>query len=340
MENKVIQQNVGIDASKESFYACFILQTNEQKKKVKASRKFSNNADGYRAMTHWVSAKRDKTVPVSYTMEATGVYHENLAYYLNDLEERVHVVVPSRAKRYASSFKQKSKTDKIDAKILGFMGLERDLDQWKPFSPVFRVLKGLTRERSSLIKYRTMLKNQRHGLESSAYPHRKSLSRNTQMIRMTDKQIADIEKEIETVVEQDTEVKRKLLKVMSIPGVGFLTAVIVVAETDGFALIKSRKQLVSFAGLDVKIKESGKWKGRAKISKRGNVHIRKALYFPAFTASRYSHTYKMFYERLLDENKLPLVASVAVQRKILSLIFTLWKNDTTYIESYQNKKVA
>lgn len=337
---KLIKQNVGIDVSKDTFATCFTVHTDEHKKKIKASRKFSNTIDGFKALTQWVETKRDKSIPVEYTMEATGVYYENLAYYLDDLNEIVHIIIPSRAKRYATSFKEKSKTDKIDAKMLGYMGLERELERWKPSSPMFKVLKGITRERSSLIKYRTMLKNQRHALNASALPHKKSLTRIGQMIRMINKQILDIEKEIENIVDQDLELKKKLLQVQSIPGVGFSTAVIIVAETDGFALIKSIKQLVSYAGLDVKIRVSGKWKGRSKISKRGNVHIRKALYFPALSSSNHCITHKLFYNRLLENKQIPMVASVAVQRKLLGLIYTLWKNDTTYIENYQQKRAA
>ena len=85
---------------------------------------------------------------------------------------------------------------------------------------------------------------------------------------------------------------------LSIPGVGAITAATIVAETNGFAAIKNMKQLTSYAGLDVRINESGKWKGKSTISKRGNSHIRKALFFPAISHKTHDKTAGKFYERI------------------------------------------
>ena len=134
--------------------------------------------------------------------------------------------------------------------------------------------------------------------------------------------------------------KIKVDKVTTIPGVGFITAIVVIAETHGFALITSIKQLVSYAGLDIRIRESGKWKGKPKITKKGNVQIRKALYFPSYTSIKYSETSARFYERLFRKKGKSMIAATAVQRKLLGLIYTLWKNDTIFVENYQHNKAT
>jgi transposase len=337
---KIHKQNVGIDVSGKELAVCLMVETVEFKRKIKGTRKFPNNEEGIKSLHRWVEERRDPSVAIRYTMEATGVYHENLAYYLQDQGEIVHIVLPNRAKKYAQSLEYKSKTDKIDSKILARMGLERELQIWTPMSPVFRLLKGLTRERSMLIKHRTMLKNQRHAMMEMAWTNKKSISRVDQLIRQINKQIEAIEDEVEKMVDQEEVLKKKLLKLMTIPGIGFLSAVIIVAETDGFTLIRSRKQLISFAGLDVKIQESGKWKGKPRISKKGNVHIRKALYFPALTAARDARFEGNLYNRIFEKKGIAMIASVALQRKMLALMFTLWKNDTIYVENYQKGKAA
>ena len=337
---KIHKQNVGIDVSGKELAVCLMVLTQGFKSKIKGTRKFSNDEKGILSLHRWVEDKRDQTLEVHYTMEATGVYHENLAYFLQQQGEVVHIVLPNRAKKYAGSLEYRSKTDKIDSKILARMGLERELPVWSPMSPVFRELKGLTRERSMMIKHRTMLKNQKHALMQMVWSNKKSTGRIDRLIREINKQIHVIEQEVEKIVDQDDLLKKKLLKLMTIPGIGFLTAVIIVAETDGFALIKNRKQLVSFAGLDVKIRESGKWKGTPRISKKGNVFIRKALYFPALTATRSSTFEKNLYERILNKRGLTMIASVAVQRKMLALTYTLWKNDEVFIENYLQSNAA
>ncbi len=332
----IIKQNVGIDVSKNELAICFTVLLEDLSIRIKGTRKFKNTLSGFAKLLSWVENRKDSSLPVSFTLEPTGVYHENAAYFLNNKNQRVHIVLTRKAKKYAESLGTNSKTDKLDSKALGRMGVERNLELWQPGAAVYRTLKVLTRERSAIIKVRVMFLNQKEAMTHSAYQNKKSVNRLKHLIKELDNQINKIEKDIERVVDQNVEIKERLFKLITIPGVAFLTAITIIAETDGFALIKSIKQIVAYAGLDVKIRESGKWKGKAKISKAGNVHIRKALYFPAFSTKKYSEKYNKFYERLVQTKGEKMIAAVAVQRKLLGLIYTLWKNNTTYVENYQS----
>lgn len=337
---KVKRQNVGIDVSKDSLVSCLVFLTRDFEIKIKASKKFQNNAKGFSELLNWANSKKENNLEIGFTMEPTGVYYEGIAYYLFEKKQIVHVVLPNRAKKYAESIQEKTKTDKLDAKALGRLGVERKLNKWHVDSPVYRKLKTLTRKRNALIKERTVFQNQLHALNHSADPFKKSVTRLKQIIRFINNQIKAIENDCERIVSKDEMLKNKVDKVTTIPGVGFITAITIIAETHGFALITSIKQLVSYAGLDIKIRESGKWKGKPKITKKGNVQIRKALYFPSYTSVKYSQTSAMFYKRLFEKKGKSMIAATAVQRKLLGLIYTLWKNDTTYIENYQQGKAA
>ena len=123
----------------------------------------------------------------------------------------------------------------------------------------------------------------------------------------------------------------------TIPGIGFITVVTVAAETQGFDNFTSLRQLSSFAGYDIQLKESGKFKGKTKISKKGNSHIRRAMYMPSLSAIGHSQTYKKIYNRLYEKKENGLIAGTAIQRKLLGLIYTLWKNDTEFEDNYQSK---
>ena len=81
-------------------------------------------------------------------------------------------------------------------------------------------------------------------------------------------------------------VKEKVQNICQIKGVGLLTLAAVLAEINGFELFRNYKQLVSFAGFDVVERESGMSTGNTKISKKGNGHLRRAMFMPAFTAVR------------------------------------------------------
>ena len=92
-------------------------------------------------------------------------------------------------------------------------------------------------------------------------------------------------------------------------------------------------QLTSYAGLDVRINESGKWKGKSAISKRGNSHIRKALFFPAISHKTHDKTAGKFYERIKAKKGIGMVAAVAVEQKLLRLMFSLWKKEEMFQET-------
>jgi transposase len=117
--------------------------------------------------------------------------------------------------------------------------------------------------------------------------------------------------------------------------VRLLAATIIVAETNGFETFENIKQLTSYAGLDIRIQESGKWKGKTKISKQGNSHIRKALYMPAISKITHDKTTKLFYERLVEAKKAKMQAVIAVEIKLLGLMFSLWGKKEMYNPDYK-----
>jgi hypothetical protein len=100
---------------------------------------------------------------------------------------------------------------------------------------------------------------------------------------------------------------------------------------NGFQLFSSAAQLTSYCGYDVVENQSGKRKGKTRISKKGNAHIRKALHFPALNVVRFkTGTFPDLFERILDRTRIPMKGYVAVQRKLLCLIFTLWKKEQAF----------
>jgi transposase len=111
------------------------------------------------------------------------------------------------------------------------------------------------------------------------------------------------------------------------------------AETNGFELIRNKRQLTSYAGFDVKEKQSGtSVRGKARISKRGNRYLRKAMHLPALTAIKHSDRFKAIFLRLVSKHGIKMKAAVAVQRKLLEMIYTIYKTKTLYNEDYLKMK--
>lgn len=125
----------------------------------------------------------------------------------------------------------------------------------------------------------------------------------------------------------------------TIPGLGELTAVIILAETNGFELIRNKKQLTSYAGMDIKEKQSGtSVKGKPRLSKKGNKHIRRAMHLPSLAAVRHNQIYKKVYARLVSKHGIKMKALIAIQRKLLELSYILVKNQSVFDPNYEEKR--
>lgn len=337
----LLKQNVGVDISKDSFVATFAIMLQGQIIENKRTRNFRNTTKGITEFIEWVNKLKTPTLDLHVTMEATGVYYEELAYTLYELDNTiVHVLLPNIAKKYFESLNVKIKTDKVDSKILGQMGLERFLKPWVLSSKIYRNLRTLSREKGQLVKESTMVKNQLHAETHTAEPLKRTITRFKNRIKYLAKQIKSVEQDIDKVLASDNFVSDKVKIIKTIPGISTATIVGVIAETGGFVNIKSIKQLTSYSGYDVSIQESGKWKGKSSISKKGNSHIRRLMHMPTLSSIRYSKNHKSTYNRIIENKEYKMIGVVAMQRKILGLIYTLWKNDSEYIEDYQKNKTA
>lgn len=333
MHDKILKYSSGVDLSGSDFKVCFSQINLAQEVKVKGSRKFTNTLAGFKAYDSWLKKyHKDKSVALKITMEATGVYHEKLAYYLHQKGYNVSVVLPNRSKKYLESIGLKSKTDKLDAKGLAQMGAEQNLPIWQPFSVHIYELKTLSRHRSRLQKMITSVKNQLHAHQQMGYVTKSVIRQLKQMLKTFEKQVQKLEQEIDKVLQKDEQLANKVrLIATSINGIGLLTVVTLAAETNGFQLFSSQGQLTSFCGYDVVENQSGKRKGKTKISKKGNAHIRKALHFPALNVVRLqTGTFPDLYQRVFSRTHIPMKGYVAVQRKLLCLIYFLWKSDQAF----------
>jgi len=338
---KLLKQAIGIDCAKDDFVASYGKYFYNTEVQVTLTQTIKNNEQGFAKLEQLIKKTAVKEIPINIVMEATGVYHEKLACFLYDKGYPVSVVLPQRAKAFMKTLKTKTVTDKESSKGLTVMGLEKKLDLWQKPDEVFNQLKQLSREREQLQKLLTQTKNQLHAEKAGAWPNKKSITRMTLLQKMYNKQIDEIEKDIEAIIKANPDLQKRINHVTTIPGVGLITAVTTIAETNGFNLIRNKRQLVSFTGYDVVEKQSGiSVRGKAHISHRGNRHIRRAMHMPALTSIRHTEHSKELFKRLVSKHGIKMKGVVAVQRKMLVLIYTLWKKQEDYDETkYSVKKI-
>ena len=330
---------MGLDISAKTIYACISSIDAAQRVTVKSSCKIDNTLAGFKQLDQWVNKHhKQKDIPLVVNMEATGVYYENCALYLFKQGYSVSVLLPNKAKKWLQSDGLKSKNDKIDAQGLSKMGAEKALELWQPAAEYYYQLRAMTRQHQSLQESKTAANNQLHAEERGMYKNKMVIKQLKQQANFIEKQIADLETAIEAHIALNKEVAEKVHNICKIKGLGILTVAVILAETNGFILFKNGPQLISYAGYDVIENQSGDHNGKTKISKKGNSRIRRILHMPAFNMVRYKQTpFIDLYNRTLGKHGLKMKSYVAIQKKLLVLIYSLWKNNTAYDIDYRNK---
>ena len=334
-----LKYSVGLDIASKKINICISVIDSNQKVIVVSSKAFLNTLNGFKDMEDWiVKNHKEKEVPLVLCMEATGVYHKNCALYFSERKYKTSIILPNKAKHYLISLGLKSKNDSIDAKGLSKMGAEQCLELWQPMGKFFYELRQYTRQHQNLQEQKTVFNNQLHALEYAMFKSKKMIKQQQNTIKLFDKQLKELEKLMKNLIDSDEIIKQKVSNICKIKGIGMLTVSTILAETNGFELFKNYKQLVSYAGFDVVERESGTITGKTKISKKGNGHIRRAMFMPAF--STITHKEKPLldlYNRTFEKHGIKMKSYVAVQKKLLTMIYHIWKKNEEYDPNYQEK---
>ena len=332
---EILKQVLGIDVAQKELVVSLGRMQEDLTLEIFANKSFTNTSKGFAALIAWKKKLTEPSVATRFVMEATGVYHESLAYFLTGRSEEVSIVLPNKISSFFRTLEVKTINDHTAAQAITRFGLERKLDLWQPPKPIYKKLRQLSRERDQVVQERTIAKNHLHAELAEAEPNATSVARIKKRVLFLDKQEKEIRDEIAILVKKDEQVSNSIQTITTIPGVGLLTAVTVLSETNGFELVRNKRQLTSYAGLDVREKQSGtSVKGKTKISKRGNRYLRKAMHMPALSAIVRDDHFKTIYARLVSRHGIKMKAVVAVQRKLLELMYTLYKTNSLYNKNF------
>ncbi len=337
MEKQLLKYSLGIDVGKDQLDCCLSVIDTTQQVTIKGKRKFTNTLSGHKELHQWTQKQyKQSGIPLHVCMEATGVYHERCALFLESQGMRISVVLPNRARSYLKSLGLKSKNDKIDAIGLSQMGAEQQLDPWSALAKEFYQLRCLTRQHEDIQESITAHKNQLHAASYGMFKMPEIEKQYRKIIKELTAVLEKIREAILSLISNNDTLKQKVDLLTSIKGVGTLTAATVIGETGGFETFENIRQLVSYAGYDVVENQSGNRQGKTKISKKGNAHIRRILYLPALSAV--TCQIKPFYDlhqRVFERSRITMKGYVAVQRKLLCMMYTLYKKHQYFDAEYQ-----
>ena len=337
MAHQVIKFGVGVDVSEADMEAAVALMNAEGKIAVVARRSFANRPGGFNALQSWLTKQGLSSDQAGVILlEATGVYYEQCALSLQQGGWEVSVTLANKAKRYMQALGLRSKTDRIDARGLAMMAVGMPQQSWKPLDGFWFPLRGLTRQHQSLQEFRTQLNNQLHAHNRSIYRVELVARQLNATLAGIEGQLKELEEAITTHMQSNPEVWRKVQMMQSIKGVGVLCVAVLLAETNGFGLITSARQLISYAGYDVVENQSGSRHGKTRISKKGNGRIRRILHMPALNAVRFQGgVFADLFDRTYARHGIKMKSYVAVQKKLLSILYILWNTEKTFDPEYQ-----
>lgn len=268
-------------------------------------------------------------------MEATGVYYQQLAYFLFAAGVKVSVVNPVQIHAYGKTVLRRTKTDKMDAHLIARYTHQHRPACWAPPGDLLVELQSLTRARDELTTSIVQLKNQKHAAKRAFFSASLLDQQRQQQLELLKKHLEELEERIRLLLLTDAEVTEKLERLLTLPGVGFKIASVFLSETKLMSF-DSGNQLAAFAGLNPQIQESGKSRGQASISKKGNKRLRRAAYQAALCCLKTKGFFSTFYQRLRDKGKPAKVALIALAHKILCTALALIRNRSTFKEDFEH----
>lgn len=264
-------------------------------------------------------------------MEATGVYHFDLAIALHDAGVLLMVVNPKTSHNFAKVLMKNSKTDAVDANTLAEYAERMDFVAWTRPTDEKLALRSFARRVNALTGQKAAAKNHLHALTATQETPKAVLKDAKLAITQLEKRIDRLTAEALILIGKYPELKRVLTLLTGIKGIAETSAIALMGELLLLPLGLSHREWVKFAGLDPKAFDSGKSvHKKTRLSKAGNRHIRSALYMPALSAKAHDPHVRAYFQHLLDNGKKPLQAVCAVMRKLLHAIHGMLKHDQPF----------
>jgi transposase len=291
--------------------------------------KFPNHPSGHKALMAYLLRGGGR---VRVFLEASGNYSLDLALTLQAHRQvDITVINPRRARRFAESLGERSKTDLVDARVLCEYAARMRWVPWQPPRPVTLHLRALTRAIADLGVIHTQQNNRAHAAAASqALPVLvvKEMQRHQKYL---EQRMTRLRREALRLIARDPELDRRFRLMLTTTGIGETSALQILGELAVLPDMLDARQWVAFSGLDPRLFKSGKSvEKRPRISRGGSRHLRRALYMPALVALRRDPYLRGFYQNLLARGKARLQAVVAVMRKLLHALFAMFRTNQAY----------
>ena len=318
---------LGLDVGKDELFACF--RSAGQQAKQTASQ-FANTPTGHRKLVSWLEKIATGDDRTHVVMESTSVYWESIAICLHEAGHVVSVVNAAQIKFFAKSLLRRGKTDVLDAELIAHYGEVMRPACWTPPEAELMELRALVRGRDAVVELITLEKGRHHAMEHQARPTPTALEWVEARQGFLEAQLKAANQAIGALIKSSAALQSQVDVLVSVPGVGLLTAVTLLTETMHMGGMTHSDQWAAFAGLSPMPCQSGNFTGKTRMSRIGNARLRRAFYLCALTSSRMDNPLGDFYRRLSGSGKPKKVALIALARKIIRICFAVLKSGVVY----------
>lgn len=315
-------RSVGIDIAKAKVDVAIILNNPDSGSgsEVK-TRTFANQTEkDMEFLVNWLKENGvDGKTPI--VIESTGSYHWLSCILLSEQGFLVHLINPLLTKRYEKASIRGAKTDRVDAKRLAEIGIiEEDLPLFfdsrqslssKKYHSLYAKIKKV---------YQTLKRTYEDALESG-----RSIGLSLELGSIEDclKQMESTLRVLREIIEENTSpISKELSK---IKGISSFQASILCNAISG-KTFNNKDKLIAFFGLDIRGKQSGMWRGKEKLSKRGNSFYRMILFQLGWSLVMNNEEFKAYYQRLRSQDKHYYTCLIATARKFLRFFYAHYLN--------------
>jgi transposase len=320
---------VGVDVSKGTLDISLVIEG-----KLRSYLQIANCAGAIKASISKLLKEFGATLEDTvFCMEYTGIYNKPLLKWLE--AEKARIWLESAVQISKSSGVTRGKNDKVDSVRIAMYAFtnRHQAKVWAAPRVVLQKLAALLSQRNRLIKakkqLKTAFKEQKLFLEKSIM---KSLESYTEKpVRALDVQIKAIEKDIMAIMKNDTHLSRLLRIMLSVDGIGFVTAAYIMVTTNEFINISEAKKYACYAGVVPFEHSSGSsYRGKSRVSSRANKTIKTLMHMSALAAIRVTGELQDYFKRKVEEGKNKMSILNAIRNKLILRIFSCVRRNQEY----------
>lgn len=313
---------VGIDIAAKTFEMVW----REQGKNAKPV-SFAQSTEGHAKVIRTLKALNPRHI----VMEATGIYYLDLAVALANAGLPVSVINPKSYHHFAQLKLAGSKTDGIDSALLAEYGERISPPLWTPPNTSRLALRDLARQLNRLTGARTQAKNRLHALKAKGMTLPLLIEDEQEGIALLERRIERLQQAALDLLAESEDLSAQLKALCAAKGIATTSAIALLGEMCVLPAHLKAAQVSRYAGLDVRLSQSGTSVNRpARLSKAGNAYLRAALYMPAMCAVRHDLRTKAFYDSLVARGKKKIQALCAVMRKYLTGLWACIQHHTHF----------